>query len=249
MLPIAFAALVIIVFVAFFTEAVVGFGATVITVSLAANFVDLDVILPAFVPLSALLSLSIVARNIKHIERWFLWARLAPSMAVGMAIGMYLFRHIDSKSLLTMFGMFVFVVSLRELYMSTRSNRPALRMLPAWASFLLLTAGGVVHGMFGSGGPLVVYVTGRQITLKTQFRATLSALWLASNIVLVLGYLESGMLTRETLTLSAMMFPALILGLWLGEKAHGAVNERTFRIATWAILLFASSSLAVRSLF
>lgn len=244
----AIGALVGIVFLAFFTESVVGFGATVITVSLAAHFVNLDVILPAFVPLSALLSLTLVTRHRTHVDRQFLWQRLAPAMAVGMAIGMVLFRMVDSKSLLTVFGVFVSLVSLRELLLAARKNAPQPKRLPAVLSFALLTGGGVIHGMFGSGGPLVVYVVGREVFSKAVFRATLSALWLASNVVLVVGYVHSGMMTRETATLSAWMVPALLAGLYLGEKAHGAVNERTFRLATWVVLLAAALSLAVRSL-
>ncbi len=250
---IALSALVVIVFVAFFTEAVVGFGATVITLSLAANFLDLTTILPAFVPLSAMLSLSIVSRNWIHIARGFLWSRLMPAMAIGMGIGMFLFRTIDSKHLLTVFGVFVCVVSVKELFQLTKAYYKPVRLLPVRAlppvvSFLLLTVGGVIHGIFGSGGPLVVYVAGRELPSKTTFRATLSALWLASNIVLVFGYVQSGMFTADTARLSAWMLPALMAGLWLGEKAHHAVNEKTFKFATWGILLFASFSLLGRSL-
>jgi len=65
---------------------------------------------------------------------------------------------------------------------------------------------------------------------------------------LVFGYVQSGLFTADTVRLSAWMLPALILGLWLGEKAHAAVDEKTFKIATWGILLLASLSLLGRSL-
>jgi len=253
MSTVALFALVVIVFVAFFTEAVVGFGSTVITLSLAANFLELNTILPAFVPLGVLLSLSIVSRNWVHIARGFLWSRLMPAMAVGMGIGMFLFRTIDSKNLLTAFGIFVCAVSVRELIQMFTAYYKPVRLLPVRAlspvvAFVLLTLGGVIHGIFGSGGPLVVYVAGRELPSKTTFRAILSALWLSSNLVLVFGYVQSCLFTADTVRLSAWMLPALILGLWLGEKAHAAVDEKTFKIATWGILLLASLSLLGRSL-
>lgn len=249
-MPIAeLSALVFIIFLAFFTESVVGFGSTVITVSLAAHFLDLETILPAFVPVGVLLSTSLVVRNFQHIDKQFLWSRIGPAMAVGMAVGMGIFRMVDSKSLLTVFGVFVTVVSLRELLLAVKKDAVKPRKLPPLASFLFLMGGGVIHGMFGSGGPLVVYVVGREIFSKAVFRATLSALWLVSNLVLIAGYVQSGMVTSRTMELSAIMLPPLLLGMVLGERAHGAVNERTFKIATWAILLFAASSLVVRSMF
>lgn len=249
-MPIAeLSALAAIIFLAFFTESVVGFGSTVITVSLAAHFIDLDVILPAFVPVGVLLSTTLVVRNFEHVDRQFLWSRIGPAMAVGMAVGMAIFRMVDSKSLLTVFGVFVTAVSLRELVLALKKDAAKPRKLPALGSFLFLMGGGVIHGMFGSGGPLVVYVVGREIFSKAVFRATLSALWLVSNLVLIVGYVQSDMVTAQTMKLSAMMLPPLLLGMVLGERAHGAVNERTFKIVTWAILFFAASSLAVRSLF
>ena len=43
-----------IVLIAFIAEAAIGFGATVVTVTLAVLFVPLNVILPAFVPVNML---------------------------------------------------------------------------------------------------------------------------------------------------------------------------------------------------
>jgi len=236
-----------IVLLAFFTESVVGFGATVITVSLGAHLVALDVLLPAFVPLSALLSLILVSRHHEHIDFPFLIRRVAAPVGFGTLVGMGLFRVLDSTQLLTIFAAFVLVMAARELRRIYRGGEepPPLNL---GVGFSLLGAGGVIHGMFGSGGPMIVYVLGREITQKSRFRATLSMLWLVLNIALVIGYVRDDMVNSESLMLSAVMAPALVMGIVVGERVHGRIPESTFRTVTWIILLFGALTLLLRAI-
>ena len=60
--------LALIVFGAFVTEAIVGFGSTVLTVTLGAYVLGIDALLARFVPLNMLLSLMILARSAKLVE-------------------------------------------------------------------------------------------------------------------------------------------------------------------------------------
>ena len=57
-------ALFAIALVAFAVEGTLGFGSTVIAVSIGAQLVPLDELLPAFVPLNIVLSLSLLRRPI-----------------------------------------------------------------------------------------------------------------------------------------------------------------------------------------
>jgi uncharacterized membrane protein YfcA len=236
-----------IVLLAFFTESVVGFGATVITVSLGAHLVGLDTLLPAFVPLSALLSAILVARHHTHVDLPFLWRRVALPVGFGTLLGMGIYRVLDSTQLLTVFAGFVLIVATRELWRAVRKSGD-LPPLNLGIGAALLTGGGVIHGMFGSGGPMIVYVLGREITQKSRFRATLSAMWLVLNIVLVIGYLRDGMVDRESLALSGVMAPALFFGIILGERVHGQIPESTFRVVTWVVLLIGASTLLIRAI-
>lgn len=236
-----------IVLLAFFTESVVGFGATVITVSFGAHLVPLDVLLPAFVPLSAMLSLVLVTRHWREVDLKFLIQKVALPVGLGTLLGMGLFRVLDSAALLTTFAGFVLLMSGRELkriWVRAEAAKP----LKTWLGRTLLGAGGVVHGMFGSGGPMIVYVLGREMTEKGRFRATLSALWLVLNAALVTGYLLDGTLNPGTIELSTTMAPALFFGILLGERVHGAIDESTFKTATWLILFFGAAALFLRAL-
>ena len=81
---------------AFVSEAAVGFGATVIAVTLGIQLVALDVLLPAFVPVNMCLSAYLVLRHGRHIAWRLLVTRMAPPVILGLAGGLLVFRLRDA---------------------------------------------------------------------------------------------------------------------------------------------------------
>lgn len=238
--------LMVIVFAAFLTEAVVGFGSTVLTVTLGAQLVPLSVLLPTFVPLNMLLSLSIVGRRHRDVDAPLLLRRVLPWVGAGTLAGIALSRVGNPAALMILFALFVLALSSTELYGALR-QRPTPALGARWAAAMLLGAG-VIHGLFGSGGPMVVYVMSREAMDKGRFRATLSALWLVLNLALLAGFLEQRAITASTLKSSATLLPMLLLGAVIGERVHGALPVRAFKIATCGVLLLAALVLLVRTL-
>ena len=102
---------------------------------------------------------------------------VAPAVGVGAAIGLALF-HLPAKHVLALaFG--VFVVGLATLQLARPGGEAARAPV---AARLLLGLGGVAHGLFGTGGPMIVYVVRRRLADKRAFRATLAVLWFVLNI-------------------------------------------------------------------
>lgn len=239
-------ALAFVVAGAFFTEAVVGFGATVLTVSFGAQIVPMEVILPAFVPLNIALSALVIARNFPRVDTPVLVRRIGPAVAVGAAVGMQLTALQGDRRILVAFALFVCLVGLAELRRSV-SQRPSAP-LPAGASMALLGMGGLVHGLFGAGGPLIVYAAARLVPERSAFRATLAVVWCALNLALVVNYARLGMLSAQSLRITGVLIPSLAVGAWVGEWAHTRVPGRAFRVATAMLLVAAGGSLALRTL-
>ena len=109
---------------------------------------------------------------------------------------------------------------------------------PAFAcSALLLPLGGIVHGAFASGGPLVVLYAARALPDKGSFRATLCLLWATLNTVLMIDYARASLLTPAFAARFAAMLPFLAAGILAGEVIHHRVNARVFRGTVFAVLL------------
>lgn len=242
--PMTLALLALVVFAAFLAEATVGFGATVVTVALGAFLYPLDLLLPAFVPINVLLSSYLVSRYWKSVDWKLLLRRVIPLMGVGLPLGMWAFTIGEDRLLKIVFGVFVVILSGIELVRLFRKQGETKPLGTAVRSILLLL-GGVVHGMFATGGPMAVYVTGREIEDKTSFRSTLAALWLLLNLALVVGYAVNGSLTVQTGKIGLVLVVPLLLGILSGEWLHRRVEASVFRGLLFGLLLVAGALLVV----
>jgi hypothetical protein len=244
------AAVFAVALAAFVTEGAIGFGGTVIVACIGAQLVPLDVLLPAFVPINIALSAWLVARGARRIAWRMLVRDVAPPVAAGAVCGLVLFRVVEaagaraSSALALVFGLFV--VALAALQLGARG---AARLSRA-RRLGLLAAGGVAHGMFGTGGPMIVYVVRRALPDAGAFRATLAVLWLALNAALLASFASAGLYAaRPALETGVVLAVALVPGLALGERVHRALDPARFERAVWILLLVAGAALVVRSAY
>lgn len=232
-----------IAFVAFGIEATVGFGATVFMVTSAALFLPIETVLPVFVPANLALSAYLAIRYFGQIDRRLLLLRVMPLMAIGLPVGLALFNLENERWLKRAFGAFVFLLASVELvgaFRERHSESPGNTVqkplrLPAEAGLLSLS--GFIHGIFGSGGPIVVYVVGRRVSDKGIFRATLAALWFVANLSLVINYALTSHLSKLTLGTSVLLLVPLAGGLMVGEWIHTRISVTTFRMSVFTVLL------------
>ncbi len=231
----------VIALVAFVTEGAIGFGGTVIAASIGAQLVPLDELLPAFVPVNMALSAYLLATGSGSVQWRFLLREIAPAVVIGAAIGLALF-HLPAKTALALaFGVFVTGLAALQLL------RPATRPLPSGWRFGLLGLGGIAHGLFGTGGPMIVYVTRRRVDDKRAFRATLALLWLSLNCALLVNFVSLGLYTRDTVDTGAAIALTVIPGLVIGERIHRALDASRFERVVWILLLVAGAALAIRN--
>lgn len=231
----------VIALAAFATEGAIGFGGTVLAASIGAQVVDLNLLLPAFVPLNMLLSTWLLVRG-RSVIAWRLLAReVAPPVGVGAAVGLALF-HLPAKHLLAL-AFAVFVIGLATLQLT----RPAERQLAATPRLGLLGLGGVAHGLFGTGGPMIVYVIRRRLADKRAFRASLAVVWLVLNTALLVNFASAGLYGRATGEVGGVLALTIVPGLVIGERVHHQLDAARFERVVWLVLLLAGTALAVRS--
>lgn len=239
-------ALALVVLLAFVVESAAGFGATIVTVTVGALFLPIDRVLLAFLPVNVLLSLWLVGTGLRAVDTRLLFRSMLPWIGVGVAAGLVVARlPFDRARLPVAFGVFVVLLSIAEL---RRRDEGPPRRLPPLLRVVAFVFAGVIHGLFASAGPLVVWVAAREVEDKTAFRATLSALWLVLNVVVLGGFVFDGTLGRESLRVSATLLPSLVLGTALGQVVHRRASPETFRTGVFVLLLGAGLVLAGRPL-
>lgn len=246
----AFLGLMVFVFLASTTEALAGFGGVVIALTLGALLYPIKALLPLLVVLNLGVTAYIVWRHGRHADKNLLLRQIVPGMLVGGAVGLALFRFAHGPLLKHAYGAFIFLFAARELYRArvlarSGAGSPATGGPTGWKGGIWILLAGVVHGIYASGGPLLVYAVGRRGLEKTTFRSTLCVLWFASSIALAGAYAATGTLKTAQLPFIAALIPIVILAVIVGEWAHRRIDEARFRLAIYTVLMFAGGSIAL----
>jgi hypothetical protein len=215
-------------------ETYLGFGSTIIALSLGIFIFPIETLLPALVTIGTLQSAWLIIRWHSHIRWRVILVSILPLAAAGMAAGIVLRNYTGEILLVALLGIFIVIVSTLELIALCRGDARQ-RPLNRWVAAPVIFAGGLFQGLFASGGPPIVYYAGRVIDDPAEFRSTLSVLWLILNLALLISLWAAGQAGVLTLELAALVLPGFIVGVVIGSMIK--MKSRTFKAATWATLL------------
>jgi len=222
-----------IIFFAAFTQGVAGFGFGLVAMGL------LPLVMPELVaiPFVAVYALC-VALLIAWEERRFLRPhRIRPllfGLAFGAPLGIFFLGVADPKYVRLTLGLFLIAYSLWSLLIAWRL---APRRISGRWGYLAGLGSGVLGTAFNTGGPpLVVYATLKAWD-KTVVKSTLNATFAVTGAISVTGHVVAERLDGELFAKNAMMLPAVILGVWLGRRLFGRVDQATFRTILLSLLL------------
>ncbi|MCY0880685.1 MAG: sulfite exporter TauE/SafE family protein, partial [Firmicutes bacterium] len=82
---------------------------------------------------------------------------------------------------------------------------------------------------------------------KRHFRATMQVIAILNNLMRGVMYLFIGFLTWHVFTTSLWLLPAMIAGLWFGNRIHLAISAKKFQQATLIVLTLAGIKLLLPS--
>jgi uncharacterized protein len=222
------------IFIAYSIEAITGFGSIVIALSMGALLLPIEEMLPVLVPLNICMTGYLATKHRQHIHWPTLLKLILPLMVGGTLTGYLLRPWLGDKTLQLLFGALVIWFSGRELIRIFRGLNAGQH--GQWWTRSWMFLAGITHGLFASGGPLLVYaLSGAQLS-KSAFRATLITVWLSLNGMLTVVFALDGTL-QPSLPRVGMLLPVLVAGVVIGEILHHRVNEQRFRQIVYAMLL------------
>jgi uncharacterized membrane protein YfcA len=233
-----------IVLISYTTQAMSGFGSTILALTLGAHFYPIEVLLPVLVPLDMLINLYLITRHYRQVSRQLLFRSILPAMGVGVLTGIIAFQFIEGKLLKKIFGLLVILLAGRELFRLFR-NRQDQIILSNFRATVYIISAGIVHGIYASGGPLLIYAVSKLDLPKSVFRSTLAAVWFIFSIILTTAYSIAGNLTSNSIRYFLILLPVILVGILLGEWLHHRIAEFRFKIFVFAVLLFAGASICL----
>lgn len=235
----------LVVLVTHFLEGITGFGCTALALPFCIALAGLKTAVPTLVILAWALALYVVVIDFKNLV-WREFLKILALVLLGLPVGIAIFHRLPVSALKRILGVFMLTVSAWGLYTSFKGAAFKSKIkIPKPIMYLFLFLGGIIHGAFGSGGPFVVlYATGA-LEKKGQFRATLCALWLVLNTVIIAQNIAASVITPAVLTQLLVCVPFLAGGMVLGNRVHGKVRQEVFLKIIYGVLFFSGLFMAI----
>lgn len=231
-----------IVVLGFIVRGMTGFGGTLIITPLALLFLDVKLAIPVILVISFLGNLYLVYHVRKDINKKIFLTFLIPSI-VGIAIGTYLLKVLDSRLITILLAIFILIFSIK-LFFSEKAKaikRKIDRIKGNIAGFIA----GSIDGFIGMGGPPIVMYFDYLGLKKHVFRATMVMIFIVFNISRLVTYTYSGLMSLEIIKTGIYLMPAMVIGTLIGMKMHFRLNEILFRKIVAVILLLIGVALLI----
>jgi len=187
--------------------------------------------------------------GIWKVRHALVWRRILPFVvggAVGVPLGAYLVTYLNPAHLRTGVGVLLIVYATYNL------AKPSFT--PVKSSAAIDTGIGVLNGLLGGLTGLGGVISTIWVQLgggpKDAQRAVFQPVLFLTMTMTTLTFAASGHLfNADIVKLFLMGLPALLLGLWVGVKLYGRLDDAAFRKAVLILLLISGLSLVVPVFF
>jgi uncharacterized membrane protein YfcA len=215
----------LVVFVAQTIYVLFGFGLGLIGVGLLAMFIQPVtnvVVLLLFIAIPA--EIYVLCKSWKNIS-WRGIIAIICGVAGGTVVGTMVLKYGDPHFILTILAFFLIVSGIIFLLMDS----DIVIHLPSWCTPLIGILSGLLSGMFGTGGPPLIFYYQLSGMKKHIFRGQLMTLFFLMALVRFTTYSFSGLITTTRFISAIYIIPAILLGIWLGNSIHIQISEKGFR--------------------
>ena len=223
---------IIVIFITNIVQAITSFAGTALAMPFSIQLVGVEVARPILNAIALVLCIYLAIRYHKDVD-WKLFILITVFAGIGMAVGMVTRTYLYNSMFYKFYG--IFVCLLATLFII----KPQTKQIPTWLLAVILIAGGFIHGVFVSGGPLIVFALNTKIKEKEKFRATLSFVWVLLNSVLLTQDLVLVNWSLDMLYLLLIAIPTVVLSIVIGKTVFKKLNNESFLRFAY-ILLFVS---------
>jgi uncharacterized protein len=177
---------------------------------------------------------------------WPEMLKLVPGTLIDIAVGLYVFTLLSAAALTKWVGGFVLAYGLYSLWGTFAAGNKA-RLPPRAAALLGGIAGGMTGTVVGTMGSTFFAIYFDAIRLaKDNYRATMTAILLTLTLVRGVGYWSVGQFDREVVTVAGLLFPPMLLGIFIGNRFHHGMSETVFRRTVAGALIASGLALLVK---
>ncbi len=221
----------LIIFIASVVRGFTGFGLALVAVPLI-QFLMPVTDTAVFIAMINLIFSILYYHRSKEIVKEQPLGTMALWTGIGVAAGAVILKFVNPGYIQLVWGVliiFIVIALVRGLNLNIKSDRAAMTL-----SGIL---GGVLAGATGITGPPVAIILSSIRTPKENFNAIISIFILFAVSYALVFYLISGLIRTETLMLALCCIPALLTGLYTGDRLVARISQNTFTAVVYVVLV------------
>lgn len=236
-------------------QGITGFAGTILAMPPSLMLVGYPVAKPVLNVLGLLSGIYVFAGNYKRVC-WKELKKIVAVMAVGIIGGILIKGLFEGKDqiLYKLLGVFIIFLSVQGWLSLQKGGEKqesgAAVLAPATGDspvlYLILALAGIAHGIFVSGGPLLISYLTKKIRDKVSFRATISTVWVFLNSMILVDDIRAGLWNAQLCKIQLISIPFLLLGMFVGGKLYARMSQRLFMMITYVLLFISGISLLVK---
>jgi hypothetical protein len=224
-------ALSLIIFFASVVRGFTGFGLALVAVPLI-QFLMPVTDTAVFIAIINFIFSILYYRKSKEIVKGQPLGAMALWTGAGVATGTVILKFVSPGYIQLIWGLliiFIVVALERGLNLQIRSERAALTFSGLF--------GGLLAGATGITGPPVAIILSSIKTPKEKFNAIISIFILFAVSYALIFYLITGLIRKETILLGLCSVPALLAGLYTGDRLVSRISQKTFTTVVYIVLI------------
>lgn len=233
----------LVVFLTNIIQGITGFAGTVLAMPPSIMLVGYDTAKPILNLLGILAGLMIMFSDLKEVQ-WKELKKILPLMLTGIVMGS-LVKPVFSanmKVLYVGFGIFILFLAGKGLFFQKTEKETGHLIIDL---FLLLISG-FIHGLFVSGGPLLVEYVSRKIKDQQKFRVTLSAVWVVLNSIILFDDIRYGYWNQQLVLVCLGVVPIFFAAIAIGGFLSKKMSRRFFLMLTYLLMGFSGIMLIIK---
>lgn len=229
---------VLVVFCTYTVEGITGFAGTMLAMPVSMMLLGVREAKLTLNIVTLLVSSIIGYKTYKNINKKEL-VKIILLMLAGLAVGLYMFQVLSVSGLAYLYGIFIIIIAVRGLIVKKQADHSKVVLI----GIVLLA--GVVHGLFLSGGSLLVIYAVVVLKDKGAIRATLTPVWLVLNSIMLVQDIYFQRITPHVLQLIGFCIIPIIVAVFFGDYLHKKMNQVVFVKLTYALLILSGISLVI----
>ena len=174
---------------------------------------------------------------------WTEFSRLFPGMLLGQLAGVLVLSRMPAPLMAIALGLFVVLQGVKGFIKHTAQPGSASRWAIAHGLF-----GGVLGGLFGSGGFVYASYLERRLESRVAFRATQAVLIALSTAWRIVLCTWLGLLNIQVVVTAMAFVPAMGVGVFIGHHIDLRVSREQLFLLLNGLLVASGMSLVLRIL-